>query len=334
MALTLLASNNASTVLAAGISATATALTVNTGTGALFPSPVSGTSYFKLTLLDAATGTITEIMHVTAVSGDTFTVLREQEGTTARIWSANDIAANMLTAGSLLSMLQINNNLSEIAAAGSAAQNAALKNLGSSDGTLNGRMLSAPKSFLSSALYTPTPGTTKVRVKVWGAGGGGAGVLGSSATGGAAGGAGAYAESWISIPAGTTIPVTVGSGGTAGGANSSTAGGSGGASSFGTYLTCPGGIGGAPSGGGAGATAPSSTILSSNGQSGQGVYGGVLFGGTGGAAFSSYGGLSHSSSSGDAGGFPGGGGAGSTAGQSSYGAGKGANGCIIIEEYA
>ena len=197
-----------------------------------------------------------------------------------------------------------------------------------------GRLLSAPKSFLSSTLYTPTPGATKGRVKVWGAGGGGAGVLGSSATGGAAGGAGAYAELWISIPAGTTIPVTVGSGGTAGGANSSTAGGSGGASSFGTYITCPGGIGGTPSGGGAGATAPSSTILSSNGQSGQGVYSGVLFGGTGGAAFSSYGGLSHSSSSGDAGGFPGGGGAGATAGQSSYGAGKGANGCIILEEYA
>lgn len=102
MALSLLAANNAQTVLAAGISSTATTLTVNTGTGALFPSPVSGTSYFKLTLIDAATGQLTEIVHVTARSGDTMTIARAQEGTVARAWSANDLAANMLTAGTLL----------------------------------------------------------------------------------------------------------------------------------------------------------------------------------------------------------------------------------------
>lgn len=101
MALTLLTANNAQTVLAAGISASATTLTVNTGTGSLFPSPVSGTSYFKLTLIDATTGQLTEIVHVTARTGDTMTISRAQEGTTARAWSANDIAANMLTAGTI-----------------------------------------------------------------------------------------------------------------------------------------------------------------------------------------------------------------------------------------
>lgn len=101
MALTLLTANNAQTVLAAGISASATTLTVNTGTGALFPSPVSGTSYFKLTLIDATTGQLTEIVHVTSRTGDTMTISRAQEGTTARAWSANDIAANMLTAGTI-----------------------------------------------------------------------------------------------------------------------------------------------------------------------------------------------------------------------------------------
>ncbi|HEM6739375.1 TPA: hypothetical protein U2L42_004629, partial [Citrobacter amalonaticus] len=124
MALTLLAANNAQTVLAAGINATATTLTVNTGTGNLFPSPVSGTSFFKLTLVDSATGSLSEIVHVTSRSGDTMTIERAQEGTTARIWSANDIAANMLTAGSLQLYAQkdqsllIENNLSEIADAG------------------------------------------------------------------------------------------------------------------------------------------------------------------------------------------------------------------------
>ncbi|CFQ68051.1 hypothetical protein [Yersinia enterocolitica] len=101
MALTLLSANNASTVLSAGISASATTLTVNTGTGGLFPSPVSGTSFFKLTLIDAATGTLTEIVHVTARTGDIMTIVRGQEGTTNRLWSANDIAANMMTAGTL-----------------------------------------------------------------------------------------------------------------------------------------------------------------------------------------------------------------------------------------
>ncbi|HHZ9505462.1 TPA: gp53-like domain-containing protein [Escherichia coli] len=101
MALSLLAANNAQTVLAAGISSTATSLTVRTGTGKLFPSPVAGTSFFKLTIIDAATGSLTEIVHVTARAGDVFTIQREQEGTTARAWSANDIAANMMTAGTL-----------------------------------------------------------------------------------------------------------------------------------------------------------------------------------------------------------------------------------------
>ncbi|WES88766.1 glycine-rich domain-containing protein [Dickeya fangzhongdai] len=101
MALSILAANNAQTVLAAGISSTATSLTVNTGTGSLFPSPSAGSSFFKLTLIDAATGLLTEIVHVTARSGDVMTIVRAQEGTSARAWSANDIAANMLTAGTI-----------------------------------------------------------------------------------------------------------------------------------------------------------------------------------------------------------------------------------------
>ncbi|HFT4484664.1 TPA: hypothetical protein ACHV7N_004895, partial [Klebsiella pneumoniae] len=126
MALKLLANNNAKSVLAAGISASATVITVGTGAGALFPVPVSGQSYFKLTITDAATKTISEIMHVTSVSGDVMTVIRGQEGTTARVWSTNDIVANMMTAGSFLSCLQVSNNFSEIAGEGTAAVKQAL----------------------------------------------------------------------------------------------------------------------------------------------------------------------------------------------------------------
>lgn len=118
MALLLLAANNAQSVLAAGISASATTMTLNTGTGALFPAPVSGTSFFKLTLIDAATGQISEIVHVTARTGDTLTIVRAQEGTLARSWSVNDIAANMMTAGTLSYILD---NYATIASLGTAA---------------------------------------------------------------------------------------------------------------------------------------------------------------------------------------------------------------------
>lgn len=118
MALLLLAANNAQSVLAAGISSSATTMTLNTGTGALFPSPVSGTSFFKLTLIDAATGQISEIVHVTARSGDSLTIVRAQEGTVARAWSVNDIAANMMTAGTLSYILD---NYATIASLGTAA---------------------------------------------------------------------------------------------------------------------------------------------------------------------------------------------------------------------
>ncbi|WP_334141721.1 hypothetical protein [Atlantibacter hermannii] len=114
MALTLLAANNAQTVLAAGISSSATSITVNTGTGALFPAPVSGTSYFKLTLVDSATGSLSEIVHVTDRAGDVMTIQRAQEGTVARAWSANDLVANMMTAGSFALLLQKQNNLSDL----------------------------------------------------------------------------------------------------------------------------------------------------------------------------------------------------------------------------
>lgn len=101
MALTLLVSNNANSVLAASINATSTTLSVNTGAGSLFPAVVAGQSFFKLTIVDAATGQLNEIVHVTARNGDVFTILRGQEGTVARAWSANDLVANMLTAGTI-----------------------------------------------------------------------------------------------------------------------------------------------------------------------------------------------------------------------------------------
>lgn len=83
-----LVSNNASATLAAGIISTDTSLTVNTGQGALFPNP--GTNeYFYTTLTDG--GANIEIVKCTARSGDTFTIVRAQDGTTAQAFSTGDI---------------------------------------------------------------------------------------------------------------------------------------------------------------------------------------------------------------------------------------------------
>ena len=100
-------SNNAATTLAVAISSTATSLTVGSGTGAIFPSPASG-QYFKLTLNPASGSTpAPEIMHVTAVSTDTFTIVRAQEGTTAQAWGVGSIVQNLITASTMNSLAQM-----------------------------------------------------------------------------------------------------------------------------------------------------------------------------------------------------------------------------------
>lgn len=79
--------NNASSTLAAGILAGATSLSVQTGHGARFPSP-SGGDFFYVTLADTA-GNI-EICRVTARSTDSMTIVRAQDGTSARAWNSAD----------------------------------------------------------------------------------------------------------------------------------------------------------------------------------------------------------------------------------------------------
>lgn len=102
---TLLFANNASSSLASAVSAGATTMTLDSGQGALFPSPTSGQA-FMLTLSDQSTGLLTEIVRVTARSGDVLTVTRAQEGTTALAWAAGDVCANLITAGTASSFLQ------------------------------------------------------------------------------------------------------------------------------------------------------------------------------------------------------------------------------------
>jgi len=104
---TILFANNAASTLASNISSGALSLTLAAGTGTLFPNPSAG-QYFLITMIPASTGVPGEIMQVTARSGDTLTIVRAQEGTTATAYSAGDAVSNQLTAGSLANFIQSN----------------------------------------------------------------------------------------------------------------------------------------------------------------------------------------------------------------------------------
>jgi hypothetical protein len=79
--------NNATTTLSGSILSGDTSISVTASTGALFPAP-TGTDYFYATLIDASNNI--EIVKVTARTTDTMTVVRAQEGTTARAYASGD----------------------------------------------------------------------------------------------------------------------------------------------------------------------------------------------------------------------------------------------------
>ncbi len=79
--------NNAFGTLNAGINSSATTIVLTAGQGARFPSLSAG-DYFYATLIDTSNNL--EIVKVTARSTDTMTVVRGQDGTTARAYSTND----------------------------------------------------------------------------------------------------------------------------------------------------------------------------------------------------------------------------------------------------
>jgi hypothetical protein len=79
--------NNATADLASSITNVATTITVTTGQGARFPSLSAG-DFFYATLVDSSNNL--EIVRCTARSSDTLTVVRGQDGTTARAYNSGD----------------------------------------------------------------------------------------------------------------------------------------------------------------------------------------------------------------------------------------------------
>ena len=119
--------------------------------------------------------------------------------------------------------------------------------------------------FTTSGTFTPPAGVTKVIVRAWGGGGGGG--SGVSQGAGKNGGGGAFVYASATVTPSQPITVTVGTGGTAGPAQSPTAGS---ASIFGSIIVANGGTAGglfnqSPGVGGTGScTEPGALILPGN----------------------------------------------------------------------
>jgi len=90
--------NNAKSLLASGITNSATSLTCTTGEGALFPIIGSGTGNFFFATLSE--GSSLEIVLVVARSSDTFTIRRGQQGTTGTTFTSAARLELRPTAGS------------------------------------------------------------------------------------------------------------------------------------------------------------------------------------------------------------------------------------------
>ncbi len=265
--------NNAFGILASAITNVSTTITLSSGDGAKFPVLASGDFFFG-TLINTANQL--EIVKVTARSTNTLTVIRGQDGTTARAYSAGDRFELRPTAAMFEAFTEAESISYDNTASGISANNVqtaidtkqATLVSGTNIKTVNGDSILGSGNIVvgseaqDAQIYT-SPGTwskpaTVKRVKVTVVGGGGGGQGGKTRaspflqhTGGHGGGGGA-AIAWVPAP---SIPgpvsVTVGAGGAAGanlgpafGAGFSTTGGVGGTSSFGAFLSATGGAAG------------------------------------------------------------------------------------------
>lgn len=328
----LLFANNATTTLAGAISSSATAVNFAAGTGALFPSPGAG-QYYVLTFVSASDSLITEFVWVTAMSGDTATIVRGQEGSTAKSWSVGDFASLYITAGTAGAFLQLTQaELLFAAINGSSSEAFVVSNLTAATGVFGNNQV-----FTSSGIFTVPAGVTKIKARVWGGGGGGSGSANSNnGYAGAGGGGSGYSEGPITVTPGQVITATVGAAGTGGAAT--TAGTTGGSSAF-DVINVNGGGGGLYQNTGG-------SLIQTNGGSGSGgtlnLTGGVGYfpipfgsgsatmGGPGGAAAMGGPGGGWSIGTASVGQFPGGGGGGAGGNGGATG-GNGGGGLIIVE---
>ena len=305
-------SNNAFGTLAASINSSATSITLTTGQGARFPTLGAG-DYFYATLVDTSNNL--EIVKCTARSTDVLTVVRAQEGTTARAYNTGDRLEIRLTAATFIDAVneigptQVSDELNSSTGYFDLPSGTTAQRPGSpAEGMFRHNTDLDAVEFYDSGVWKQVSASYNIDylVVAGGGGGGGAGGANSGAGGGGAGGYTAVAN--YAVPSGTSFAVTVGAGGAGGGAfdragyNGIDAA-AGGNSAFGALTTTIGG-GAAPNsnaiyngsirngGSGAGGTGntSSSTGFPGSGTAGQGNAGGNSHYGSGGSWYGAGGG--------------------------------------------
>lgn len=286
---------------------TGTSLVVQAGDGGLFPVPPFNATVWPFG--DQAFAFNAEIVRVTAISGDSLTIMRAQEGTSARLIGVNDQIAATITAKTLTDAEQ--------------------GGIGSPQITV----------LTAGGTYTTPVGAKSLWVRLSGGGGGGGGGAGNSQTGGG-GGSGGYCEGIITSPA-ASYGVTIGAGGTGGTAGQP--GTAGGQSLFGTVLTANGGggggagvAGGSGGAGGAGGTASGGSLSLTGGRGGTLTAAfGTAFSGTSGpmGGANPFGGAADTTNNGAANTGAGGGGGGSGGFAYSTTGGNGGSGVCIVVAY-
>lgn len=151
--------NNASSTLASSISSSALTITLASGGGALFPTLGAG-DYFYGTLVDSSNNL--EIVKVTARSGDTLTVVRGQDGTTAKAYVGGSKFELRPTAGALTDVAA-GTNISALPVAqggtGASTATAARTNLGTvNDPGANGILARTSANTTTNRTITASTG--------------------------------------------------------------------------------------------------------------------------------------------------------------------------------
>lgn len=143
--------NNASANLATSINTSVTAIAVAAGQGAYFPALSVG-QYFYATLIDSSNNL--EIVKVTGRSVDTLTVVRGQDGTTARNYIAGD-KLELRPVAAALEAIGSGENIEDLPA-GTTLDGVDIVTLSATQ-TLTNKTLTSPS--ISSPAMTGTPTT-------------------------------------------------------------------------------------------------------------------------------------------------------------------------------
>ena len=100
--------NNAGSTITADINDSVTSLNVQTGDGTLFPSVT-----FHATLIAASDSSTFEIVSVTNIATDTFTIVRAQQSTSGTAFSAGDFIRVLVTAKTITDLNTAVNNIED-----------------------------------------------------------------------------------------------------------------------------------------------------------------------------------------------------------------------------